>query len=299
MGHRDLVRPIVQAIILTVLCACTFRSEFYKITEQATTMAEAGHTLALPVMVALLVFARRDAIRKDIRRGSAWGPLLVAVAVLGYAATTWPFYFGYARRLQFVVAAAGILLTVGGWRVLWRCAPIVIIVFVAMPIGWNSFSTFVIRPETITLDIAAKSLSLLPSVFVELHGSDLHYHSSFTDGIIALGDPHRGVVIPFAYLTILIFVTYSRVRPLWQIFALGVLMFPMVLVANLSRLLLHGVLTIYGQAAPLDAWPRNVSMAAAMVLAYLIMVLCAFVLENLVVADDDGLPSELTEDDAA
>ena len=70
-------------------------------------------------------------------------------------------------------AAAGIVLSVGGWRVLWRCLPMLLLLLIALPTGTRYYAALVVRPETLTLQAVRASLDMLPGVMVSLTGLDL------------------------------------------------------------------------------------------------------------------------------
>lgn len=282
---------LLQATILVGITLWAFRNETVKVLDQALTMPEAAHALCLPVLAAALIFARRKVLAAELREGSYWGAFLILAAIIGFAVATWPFYFGFLRKMQFVTALGGIALVVGGWRILWRCLPILALVAIAQPIGWNEYASLIIKPETVTLELAARVLDALPNTIIELNGPDLTYLHDGMSGAIALGDPHRGFALPLTYLSLAIFVIFSRVRPLWQVLTLGALAIPIVLSSNMLRLLLHAVMTIHLQATPLDGRPRNAAILCSLVFAYVITAACAGILKNLFVSTDSAQDS--------
>jgi len=284
---------LLQATTLVGLTLWAFRNETVKVLDQALSMPEAAHALCLPVLVSLLIFARRKALSVDLREGSYWGVLLILAAVFAFALATWPFYFGFFRKMQFVTAFGGIALAVGGWRVLWRCLPILFLVAIAQPIGWNEYASLIIKPETVTLELAARMLDALPDTIIELNGPDLSYLQDGMGGAIALGDPHRGFALPLTYLSLAVFVIFSRVRPLWQVLTLGALAIPIVLSSNMLRLLLHALITIQLQASPLDGRPRDAAIMCSLVFAYVSTAACAGILKKLFVSTDSEQDSTL------
>jgi hypothetical protein len=204
-ARKNLSLIVVQVLVLCALCGWAYRQELRKVVAQATSMAEAAHTLAFPFLAALMIHGRRRVLTAKAPRPSIWGIAIVLLSIFAYAATTWPFDFGYLRRLQFVSAAAGIVLAVGGWRILWHMLPIIVLLFFALPLGWNAFAGLTIRPETLTLEMATAILHRVLGIFVELRGSDIHYEHQGIAGVIALGDPHRGFVIPIAHACLILF----------------------------------------------------------------------------------------------
>lgn len=263
-------RACVQGLVLTALVLLAFRTEVGRIAWQASVMVQAAHCLATPLLVGMLFYLRRGVLRAEVRRGSAWGVVVIALAVVSYAAFTWPFYVSYVRKLQIVVAFAGATLAVAGWRVLWRSLPMLLLIFLAVPVGWFTFAALINRPEMLTLRVAGKILDLLPGVQVTMVGRDLKYlHGDFA-GTIGLGDIHRGFAAPLALLSLVVFVVYARVRPVFHVLVLLALSLPIVLLANLGRVVVHGWLTVRVHAAPTDGMPRDVGMVAGLFATYVL-----------------------------
>ncbi|MCB9865973.1 MAG: archaeosortase/exosortase family protein [Phycisphaerales bacterium] len=278
-------RALVQALILVLLTLWTFRDEVTKSVAQASTMTQAAHGLALPALAVMLLYCRRAELSRDLQKGSWWGAVLIILAVLAYAVTTWPFYVSYVRKLQFVTAFAGIALVVGGWRILWRCGPLLVLTGLAMPIGWNTYSTLSIRPETLTMDTALKALNLLPDMVVRLQGTELHYVHAGVQGVVGLGDAHNGLAAPLALASVYVFVTFSRVRPAWQSAILLIVAIPVVALGNLLRVLLHACLTVWSGAMPAEGLPRDVALVLSLVATYLVVAAASIVLDHLFVEE--------------
>ena len=121
----------------------------------------------------------------------------------------------------------------------------------------------------------------------------------FKDGqacTIAQGQPHRGASLLLAYLAIGVFVVFARIRPLWQVLLLSAAAIPIMLFCNLARLVTQGVVTIYADASPTSAMPRNVGAVVSLLAAYVIFALGGLVLSGLLVEDEPaGAHAPVTE----
>ncbi len=285
--HRTEARtPSIQLLILLGLCVVAFWPELTGMIRATLRDIEAAHALAAPVIVLIMFLGRRHALAMNLSKsstGSLWG-LVALVAVLSiYAVTNWPFDYETVQRVMLVLAMASVVLAVGGWRVLKLAGPILLILLIAIPIGSRYYAFVIIKPETITLDAVSAALSLLPGVTVTLQGSDLLYYADGGSGSIALGEPHRGASLFLSYLTIGVFVTFARIRPLWQVAVMVVAAAPVVLICNFARVVCWGVLTIYAGSHPLSPVPRIVSIIFSLVLAYGLSTLLLGILSRLVI----------------
>ena len=274
----------IQLLILLGLCVVAFWPELSGMIRAILRDIEAAHALAAPVLVLIMFCGRRHALAMTLSKGkgSVWG-MVALVAALGiYAMANWPFDYETVQRVMMVLAMASVVLAVGGWRVLKLAGPMLLILLIAIPFGARYYAFVIIKPETITLDAVSAALNLLPGVTVTLQGSDLLYYADGGTGSIALGEPHRGASLLLSYLTIGVFVTFVRIRPLWQVVVMMVAAAPVVLICNFARVMCWGVLTIYAGSHPLSPVPRIVSIIFSLVLAYGLSTLLLGIMSRLV-----------------
>jgi exosortase/archaeosortase family protein len=223
-----------------------------------------------------------------LARPSVWGLLVIILALAMWLFSTWPFNYAYPRRLAMVPAVAGAVLAVGGWRVLKLCLPMLLILMIAIPTGSRYYAFLIIKPEQYTLEAVRGTLDLLPGVFANLNGLDLSYTHGSHAGMIAMGEPVRGASLLLSFLTIGVFVTFARIRPFWQIVVMVIAGAPVVLFCNYARLLIFGLVTIYGRTEPLSFAPRVTAVVLSLLLAYGLSVLLLWVLGKIII-DETGL----------
>jgi hypothetical protein len=274
----------IQAFVLLALGVILFLPVLRLMYGTARWNPEAAHALAAPVLLLLLVYFRRDWIAAGLRRGSIWGVVLLLLAIGIYFLAKWPFNYALVRRTAIAPAAAGIVLAVGGWRVLWRCLPMFLLLLIALPTGTRYYAALVVRPETLTLQAVRATLDLLPGVMVDLTGLDLTYTQGSTKGSIALGVSYRGASLLPSYLSIAVFITFIRIRPWWQVVMMAVASVPLILFCNYARLLVWGLVTIYGDFGPLSTTPRVLATVLSIVLAYLLSILLLGIAQRILVA---------------
>ena len=276
-----------QTLILAGLCVVAFRTELPYMWRQAISNPEAAHLIALPVLLGIMYYQRRNLLHQHCDRGSTWGLLQILLSLAIFAIATWPFNYGYPRHIALVLAMAGVVLLAGGWPTLRASGPLLLLLLVCLPIGARQFSRLIIAPETYTLTAAHALLNLLPGVFVSLDGPDLSYVSSRGTGAIALGEPHRGASLFMAYTAIGIFVTFLRCRPGWQIVTITIAAIPVAMLCNLTRVLIHALATIMVHANPLNGMPRTAAAIVSILIAYGVYTLLLACLNRITVPAPD------------
>lgn len=283
---------IIQLLVLLAACVLAFLPEMRAILDAAARDWEAAHLFAAPVLIMVLLYQRRHELTRQLSRPSVWGLLVIILSLAVWLFSTWPFNYAYPRRLAMVPAVAGVVLAVGGWRVLKLCLPMLLILMIAIPTGSRYYAFLIIKPEQYTLEAVRGTLDSLPGVLVSLNGLDLSYLHGSDTGMIALGEPVRGASLLLSFLTIGVFVTFARIRPFWQIVVMAIAGAPVVLFCNYARLLILGLVTIYGRTEPLSFAPRVTAVVLSLVLAYGVSVLLLWVLGKIIIDETgfDGQP---------
>jgi len=282
---------IIQLLVLLAACVLVFLPEMRAVVDVAVHDWEAAHLFAAPVLILVLLYRRRHELARQLSRPSAWGLLVILLSLGGWLLSTWPFNYGYPRRLAMVPAVAGVVLAVGGWRVLKLCLPMLLILMIAIPTGSRYYAFLIIKPEQYTLEAVRGTLDALPGVLVNMDGLDLSYIHGSDSGTIALGEPVRGASLLLAFLTIGVFVTFARIRPFWQIVVMALAGAPVVLFCNYARLVIFGLVTIYGRTQPLSFAPRVTAVVLSLLLAYGVSVLLLWVLGKIII-DETGPKGE-------
>ncbi len=286
---KDLRTAMLQGLILLGLCVPVFVPELVRMSNSALKNPEAAHVYAAPLLIFILLYRRRRELASGLSGGSVWGLALVLVAFVGVAVTEW-FRYAYPKWTMMALATAGIILSVGGWRVLKLCMPVVLIMLIAIPVGARYYVRLIIGPETYTLDAVRIALDLLPGISVDLTGPDLQYIGEGGSGTIALGESNRGASLFLTYMTLTVFVTFANIRPFWQVVVMAAAAGPIALAANFLRLTIWGLVVIYGGSEPVSMVPRFAAIIGSQVSAYLMAVALLGILMMAVVesADQDS-----------
>lgn len=256
--------------------------------------SESSFALASPVVLGLLVYRRWGLLSANVGRGSLWGVVLMMFGLAMLAAGIWPYPYGYVRHVAIVPVAAGAVLASGGRRVFVLCLPMVLWVWLCIPIAQRIYHRMIVETEPATLSVGRVVLDMIPDVAVELDGPELSYiRRGGVAGTIAAAEPHRGMSLLLTYVGIGVFVTFATIRPIWQVVLLAGAALPIALFCNLVRLLVWGFMSIYGAAGPIGTMPRGVAVVVSICLAYGMFVVLSWLMNNLVMDEGDEEEREL------
>lgn len=279
-ARKEIIITLAKLLILFGLTIWLFWPELADLLSQLSRSSETAHVYAAPVAILMLLYCHQKAFLENLTEGSFWGVVLLAIGIAVYAATTWPFTFGYARHMAIIPVLAGSILVVCGWRVLILSLPILILIILSIPLGTRLYATLALRPEKYTIAITAALLDQLPGIETMVKGVDLSFVSDKISGVIALAESNRGARLFLSLAVIGVFIIFSQNRSPWRLAAALIAFVPVLLLCNLLRFLCWGLLMIYTGVGPTSSLPRNVSTICSLFVAYgLFTLVCAFKLD--------------------
>lgn len=252
--------------------------------------------VAAPLAVACLLVLRRSILSRSLAGGSFLGVLLALAGVFWYAVFTWPYDYAFLRLVALPVVLGGCILAAAGRSTLKHAVPFLLLLLFCVPLGSRAYAALIVKPETLTLQMAASALSLFPNLRVSLSGSDLIYQYGEVAGAIALGESNRGMLMLNVYALIGVFVVFSQIRPFWQIVMAVLACGPIVLAANFVRVMTWGLVTVYGGCSPVSEVPRNVAGTVSLLFAYVMFGLWCLILSWLVMDEPDTAMAERVDD---
>ncbi len=284
---------IWRLVILLALCLWVFRGQWAYMARTVRGSSETAHSVLMPIAVALLVYLRRKQLASSLGAGSVWGIALILLGLVMHALAYWPFPYGYAHYVAIVPVVSGIVLLCCGRRTLRVCLPMILMLWLAFPIGSRIHASLALRPNVYTLRATGAALDMLPGVSASVDGSDLLFAHNDHNGVAGLGEANRGARLIFVYAAIGLFVVFSRIRSLGRLIVMSVLALPLLLFCNLVRFLLWAIVTVYGGFGPVSELPRDISTVLSLVFAYgLFAALCAIRLDLFV--EEDAVASQVT-----
>jgi len=236
----------------------------------APSSPERVHALAVPILIALLIWLRRVELAEALSSGSLWGVALLLVGLGLYALASWPFNYGYIRDIAILPVLGGAVVVTCGWRSLKVSLPMLLLVGLAIPLGYRIYARLIIRPETYTINAVAQALGLLPGFETDVRGVDIFFESGRGSGVVALGESNRGAKLLIAFAVVGVFVTFSRIRSVPRLVFVACTAIPVILFCNFFRLFLQAVIQVYIAPDPAACSARYLAAVASLVVAYLL-----------------------------
>jgi exosortase D (VPLPA-CTERM-specific) len=226
---------------------------------------EYSHGFLIPVIVAWLLWTRRDALIASIGKPSWTGPLLIALAgamdVVGKLSALY-----FLSQLGFIVALIGIALSVGGYSLLRvTFVPIVFLLF-AIPLPYFIDSVLSYRLQLIS--------SELGTFFVRLFQIPVYLEGNVIDlGVYKLQvvEACSGLRYLYPLLCLGFLAAYLFHAPFWQRAFVFLSTIPITIVMNSFRIGVVGVLVNY--------WgPQDADGFLHMFEGWIIFIACAGIL---------------------
>lgn len=268
-SQRDSATVLFRLALLVGLLLLAFRPELKMVLSGAKSFSEWSHAFAMPLVVLVFVLCRKEDLLAALRPGSWWG---IALIVAGFSVWFVPSVisqFGYARLLGMLCCLAGVILAVAGWGVARICAPLILMLWLCLPLTERTMESKSLALQRLTLSAAVIPLQQLPGSTLRVKGMTIAYQHGDRSGEIGLAEQRFGArLIPACFL-IGLMVVFTRRRSAGQIAMLVLLSVPIVLACNVLRIVAWGGAAIYGGFDEISSVPRNVSLITMFLAAYL------------------------------
>ena len=222
--------------IAILLAVAAFSGGLWNLVVRWTQQEEYSHGFLIPVVVAWLLWARRDALRASVGRPSWTGPVLImlTIPVLIVGELSGLFFLS---QLGFIVTLIGIVLAIGGYSLL-RVAfiPIAFLVF-AIPLPY-----FIDAELSFQLQLISSELGVF---FIRMFGVPVY----LTGNIIDLGnyklqvaEACSGLRYLYPLLSFGFLAAYLFQAPLWQRTVVFLSAIPITILMNSFRIGMVGLL---------------------------------------------------------
>jgi exosortase D (VPLPA-CTERM-specific) len=229
-------RTLLFVAVLAGVAFAAFSGALGELLHRWTTQEEYSHGFLIPVVVAWLIWARRDAIGASIGRPSWLGLGFIALALIMHLISELSATF-ILSQVAFVVALLGIVLAAGGYS-LFRVTvvPIVFLLF-AIPLPYFVESILTLRLQLISSQLGALLITLFHiPVYLDGNIIDLGNYK------LAVVEACSGLRYLYPLLSLSFLAAYLFQAPIWQRTVVFLSAIPITIAMNGFRIGLVGVL---------------------------------------------------------
>ena len=254
---------LVSISVLIALVA--FSESLLELVHRWSIQEEYSHGFLIPVIVAWLLWTRRDALIASIGRPSWTGPVLILLAAVMHIIGKLSALF-LLSQVGFIVALIGIALGLGGYSLLKvTFIPIIFLIF-AIPLPYFIDAVLSFRLQLISSELGTFFIRLLQiPVYLEGNVIDLGVYK------LQVVEACSGLRYLYPLMSLGFLAAYLFQAPLWQRALVFLSTIPITIVMNSFRIGIVGVLVNY--------WgPQDADGFLHMFEGWIIFIACAGVL---------------------
>ena len=251
--------------VALLACFAVFSESLLELERRWSAQEEYSHGFLIPVIVAWLLWTRRDAIVASIGRPSWTGPVLILIAAAMHIVGKLSALF-MLSQLGFILAIIGVILGFGGYSLLKvTFVPVIFLIF-AIPLPYFIDAMLSFRLQLISSELGVFFIRLFQiPVYLEGNVIDLGVYK------LQVVEACSGLRYLYPLMSLGFLVAYFFQAPLWQRTLVFLSTIPITIVMNSFRIGVVGVLV--------NSWgPQDADGALHMFEGWIIFVACAGVL---------------------
>ncbi len=229
--------------ILGVLFVWLFYDEVYRLVDRWGTATE-SHGMLIPAFSLYFVYLNRKRLGRI--KGS-WSIVGMGVMIFGLWIYLFSFFkgFSYPRSIAMIIMLGGIVLFLGGWRIIrWVWLPIVFLLF-SIPLPARLYYEISMPMREMASTVAAVILNFLPNIDCEAAGVVIHGTHLSEDFNLNVAEACSGMRLLRAFVALSVAMAYLEYRPILHRAVLLVSSVPIAIFCNMLRVLLTGLIYIY------------------------------------------------------
>ncbi len=258
----------VRAAILACLTLFLFRESLIEKTVGMLCSSEWSHAFAWPVLVLVYLWCRRDELKAQATEGSNFGLVVFILGAFSYFIVLSLGLFSHLFVVALLICLGGAVWYAVGWKVTRICVPLLILLFMAIPLSERSMDRFTLGIQRESLRAAALASRLIPSIELRPEGKELTYTHDGRTGMFTVAEQRFGARWLPAYATVGFFVIFCRRRTWPRNIASLALCVPAAVLCKLVHLNVWAMVSAFGGYPPVSALPRNIALICALVVMF-------------------------------
>ena len=236
LTQRDAISLAALVFVAVLLSALAFSESLFELVNRWIGQEEYSHGFLIPVIVAWLLWTRRDALVASIGRPSWWGPALILLAAVMHILGKLSALF-ILSQVGFVVALLGIALGVGGYSLLKVTFIPTIFLLFAIPLPYFIDAVLSFRLQLISSQLGTSFIRLLQiPVYLEGNVIDLGVYK------LQVVEACSGLRYLYPLMSLGFLAAYLFQAPFWQRAVVFLSTIPITIFMNSLRIGIVGVL---------------------------------------------------------
>ena len=236
LTQRDAISVAVLVFAAVLLSALAFSESLLELVNRWIGQEEYSHGFLIPVIVAWLLWARRDALVASIGRPSWLGPALILLAAVMHILGKLSALF-ILSQVGFVVALLGIALGVGGYSLLKVTFIPTIFLLFAIPLPYFIDAVLSFRLQLISSQLGTAFIRLLQiPVYLEGNVIDLGVYK------LQVVEACSGLRYLYPLMSLGFLAAYLFQAPFWQRAVVFLSTIPITIFMNSLRIGIVGIL---------------------------------------------------------
>ena len=282
-------------VLIAVLLALFWHFVSAQVTFAFAYLGDWGHTLAVPLITAYLIWIERDRLLARPFQAAPIGLLIVVVGILAYMLTLFgPGFLQLhnAKAIGVAITLFGVAVVACGWsamRVLWF--PLLYLV-----VFGQFISAAVLAPVTERMqDMAAGGSYFMFEILgfeTARVGNLITLQSGGESRPLDIAEACSGMKMLMAFLALGTLIAWTGLPRLWQRVVLVLLGLPIAVVVNIMRITMQGVLDTYDADFTVGAAHSTISMLW-LIPALLLYLFFMWILEPFAPEDDSEEPEAI------
>jgi exosortase len=228
-----------------------------------------SHGFIVPVVSGFLIWIKRHEIRREEHAASGYFPLVLA-------GTLYAIYVALDIKslggLSFIVVIFSLVLLFFGKRSTKTILfPLLFLVFM---IPFPFVQSFAYTLQQISINSSSCILELL-GLPITTYGSEIHLGNT----VFSIGLPCSGINTFISLLALSAVYAYIIIGSIYKRLGIFILAFPMAIIANILRISSIIIVAYNGSVETATGWYHSLSSAMFFILAFLVLVLAAWIMK--------------------
>ncbi len=238
----------VKISILGILSCYVFRDELTRLVHDWVNDKSWSHGFLIPLFSLHFLNQHRKEILNLRPKPSYWG-LVFTVAVLAFYFLNLisPSGYAYYRRVCFIGLIGGLVLFMGGWRLVKYTWLAICFLIFAVPLPQRYYVKYTMHLRILSADVAGFLLNLVDGIEATVNGVviDIVYRGQQLVPKLNVAEACSGMRLLMAFLALGVAMAYLHYRPFWHRIVLLASTVPIAVLCNIVRVSATGFIYVF------------------------------------------------------